>query len=123
VLFLTATRHFSIGIALWCVGFGFFGLFALEAATSRGQIRLDTGSHEIVFVSQGLGMRQHSKRFPVSDVCSILVRRVRMVTGVKHQLYFVPNSGERRFVCDLASYELEALPQALANALAIDITT
>jgi hypothetical protein len=123
VLFLSVTRHFSIVISLWCVGFGFFGLLALEAATSRGQIRLDTASREIVFVSWALGVSQRPKRFSVSDVRSILVRHVRMLSGAKHKLYFVSNSGERRFVCDLPSYESEEVPQAIAKALAIDIRT
>lgn len=123
VLFLSATRQFSIIITLWCVGFGFFGLLALEAATSRGQIRLDTGSREIVLVSRGLGVSQRSERFPGSDVSSILVRHLPMLSGAKHELYFVTHSGERRFVCDLASNESEAAPRAIANALAIDIAT
>jgi hypothetical protein len=115
--------HFPIIIVLWCVGFGFFGLLALEAATSRGQIRLDAEAREIVFVSRGLGLRQRPLRFPVSEVSSVLVRQPADAEWRQAQTVFCHPLRRGRGLCaDLAFNEVEAAPRAIANALAIDRT-
>lgn len=117
ILFMCFSQQFSISAFLLSVGFGFFGLLTLLAAVSRGEVRWYPDSREIVFIRRCPGFSPSVEHFSTSDVTSLRQRRHKMLSGMKHDLYFVTHSGEERFLCSLSHNEMETIPHLIAETL------